>query len=158
MHISIGEKYQSMFGISLHRSFLVRSLVFAMTHLFSYFSPASRLTTSRLCFQSSRSWEQMSHLHTQRFVFWKCEDAGQRKRSLLAVEPAFPKLFSFFKNMKLQTAAPWCVQAFVMDTNSNMDVNTDSFLQTEAVYAVPALFPGKPCTVVGFFPFFLSLL
>lgn len=63
-------------------------------------TPSCLLTTSRLSFQSSRSWKQMSHLHTERFVFWKCEDGGQRllKKEvfdgcLLAVEPAFPKPF-----------------------------------------------------------------
>lgn len=70
----------------------------------------------------------MSHLHTERFVFWKCEDGGQRLLEkevfdgcLLAAQPAFPKLFL---NITLQIIAPWCLLTFEKTEKSNVYMNT----------------------------------
>lgn len=61
----------------------------------------------------------MSHLHTERFVFWKCEDEGQRllkkevfDGSLLAVKPAFPKVFS--KHHFTDNCTVVCIQFYEM--------------------------------------------
>lgn len=66
-----------MFGISQHRSFLVRSLVFGSdTFVFLLFLFPVCSPPPDFLFQSSTSSRQMAHLHTKKFVFWKCEDGG----------------------------------------------------------------------------------
>lgn len=156
-----------MLGISQHRSFLVRRLVFGHdTFVFLIFSglSAHHLQTVFSEQQELRTDVTFTHREVCFLEVWR---RGTEKEVFAGCWTCFSKAFLLFFNIKLQTVAPWCVQAFVMDTNSNMDVNTAQtllqsvlglFLIPKAFYAVPALFPVQLCTVVGFFLLFLSLL
>lgn len=80
----------------------------ALTRLFSYFSPSCLLATSRLSVQSSRGWEQMSHLHTERFVFWKCGRRGTETTEERGLWWLFAGLKAFFKHY----STDYCTVAF----------------------------------------------
>lgn len=88
--------------------------------------------------RAAGAWEQMSHLHTERFVFWKCGRRGTETTEERGLWWLFAGCWTskLFLNIILQIIAPWRLQAFEM-TRKSIHEHTHCRLFTDCLeYAV----------------------